>query len=63
MRKAALFTSGVIFAAAAVVHAVRLITDFEIVVGGVVVPLWVSFPGVLVAALLAVWMAVAGRRS
>ena len=37
MQKAALYTSGVIFAAAAVAHLVRLITGFEIVVGGVTV--------------------------
>ena len=63
MQKAALYTAGVIFAAAAVAHLVRLITGFEIVVGGVVAPVWVSFPGALVAALLAVWMVVAARRS
>ncbi len=63
MQKAALYTSGVIFAAAAVAHVVRLTTGFEIVVGGVVVPVWVSFPGALIAALLAVWMAFAARRS
>ncbi len=61
MQKAALYTSGVIFAAVAVAHLVRLITGFEIVVGGVIVP--VSFLGALIAALLAVWMAVAARRS
>ena len=63
MQQAALYTSGVIFAAGAVGHAVRLTTGFEIVIAGVAVPLWVSFPGVLVAALLATWMAVAARRS
>jgi hypothetical protein len=63
MQKAALYTSGVIFAAGTVAHAVRLATGFEIVINGVVVPVWVSFPGVLVAALLATWMAVAARRS
>jgi hypothetical protein len=35
---------------------------FEIVIGGIVLPTWVSFPGVLAAALLAVWMVVAARR-
>ena len=60
MQKAALYTSGVVFAAVAVTHAVRLATGIEIVVGGVVAPVWVSFPGALIAALLAVWMAVAG---
>jgi hypothetical protein len=63
MQKAALYTSGVIFAVGAVAHLVRLTTGFEIVVGGVVAPVWVSFPGALIAALLAVWMAVAARRS
>ena len=63
MRKAALYTSGAVFAAVAVAHVVRLITGFEIVVGGVIVPEWVSFIGALIAALLAAWMVVAARRS
>lgn len=63
MQKAALYTSGVIFAAVAVAHGVRVTTGIEIVIGGVVLPLWLSFPGALIAALLAVWMAVAARRS
>lgn len=62
MQKAALYTSGVIFAVGAVGHLVRLIAGFEIVVGGVVVPVWVSAPGVLIAAILAAWMGVAARR-
>ena len=44
MQKAALYTSGVVFAAGAVAHGVRLTTGVEIVVDGVVVPVWVSFP-------------------
>jgi hypothetical protein len=63
MQKAALYTSGVFFAVGAIAHLVRLITGFEIVVGGVVAPVWVSFPGTVVAALLAIWMVVAARRS
>ncbi len=63
MQKTALYTSGAVFAAVAVAHVVRLITGFEIVVGGVIVPVWVSFLGALIAVLLAVWMAVAARRS
>jgi hypothetical protein len=63
MQKAALYTSGVIFAAGTVGHVVRLITGFEIIIGTVVVPAWVSFPGALIAALLAVWMVVAAQRS
>jgi hypothetical protein len=63
MQKAALYTSGVIFAAGAVFHVVRLIAGFEIVVGGLGVPFWGSFPGALVGASLAVWMVVAARRT
>ncbi len=63
MQQAALYTSGVIFAAVAVAHVVRLATGFGIVVGGMTVPMWVSFLGALIAALLAVWMAVATRRT
>ncbi|NQV21731.1 MAG: hypothetical protein HQ511_09980 [Rhodospirillales bacterium] len=63
MQKAALYTSGIFFALSTLGHAVRLMTGLEIVIGGVVVPLWVSFPGVLIAAALAVWMVTAARRS
>ncbi len=63
MQKAALYTSAVIFAVVAVAHAVRLTVGLEIVVGGVAAPLWVSYPGVLIAALLTAWMAVAAARS
>jgi hypothetical protein len=35
----------------------------EIVIGGLVVPVWGSAPGALIAALLALWMVVAARRS
>jgi hypothetical protein len=63
MQKAALYASGVFFTVGAVAHVVRLATGFEIVIAGIVVPLWLSFPAVLIAALLAVWMLVAARRS
>ena len=62
MQKPALYTSGAIFTAVAVAHVVRLATGFEIVVGGGVVPVWVSGLGALTAALLAVWMVAAVRR-
>ena len=38
MQKAALYTSGVIFAAFAVAHVVRLVTGFQIVVGNFAPP-------------------------
>lgn len=63
MQKAALYTSGVVFVTVAVAHVVRLTTGVGIVVDGVILPVWVSFLGALIAALLAIWMAVAARRS
>jgi hypothetical protein len=63
IQNAALYTAGVIFAAGAVGHVVRLIRSFEFVIDGFVVPVWVSYPGAFIAALLAVWMVVAARRS
>ena len=62
MQKAALYTSGAIFAVGAVGHAVRLISGFEIVIDTLVLPLWVSGPGAAASALLAAWMVVAARR-
>jgi len=46
----------VLFALIAVVHLFRLIWGFEVVVSGIVVPQWVSLPGVIVAAGLAVML-------
>ena len=63
MQKAALYTSGANFAIGAVANGVRLFTGFEIVIAGFNVPVWVSFPGTLVAALLTIWMVAAARRS
>ena len=63
MQKVALYTSGIFFAVGAVAHVVRLVAGIEIIIGGLVVPVWGSFPGALIAALLAVWMVVAARRS
>ena len=63
MQKAALYTAGVFFTVGAAAHLVRLIIGFEIVVAEIAVPVWMSFPGALIAAALAVWMLVAARRS
>lgn len=63
MQKAALYTSAAFFTVGAIAHLVRLIVGFEIIISGIVVPIWASIPGVLIAALLAAWMAAAARRS
>ncbi len=63
LQKAALYTAGIFFAVGAIVHAIRLVTGFGIVVGTITVPVWVSIPALLAGVLLAIWMAVAARRS
>ena len=40
-----------------------LVHEFEISMAGVIVPVWVSYPGVLVAAALITWMVMAAWRS
>jgi membrane protein CcdC involved in cytochrome C biogenesis len=40
----------------AVLHAIRLTLQLEILVGGVLVPMWVSVFGVLVPGALAIWL-------
>ncbi len=63
MHKPALYTAGTVFAIVALVHVVRFFLGTEIVVGGGVIPVFVSLPAAIVSALLAAWMIVAARRS
>lgn len=62
MPKAALYVAGVIFTIAAVCHLLRMVAGFDIVIAANVVPMWVSLPGFIAAAVLAVWMFLAARR-
>jgi hypothetical protein len=55
-KNAALIAAGVIFVLIALLHLVRLITKFEVIVAGRKMPLWVSGIGLIVAGLLALWM-------
>lgn len=47
--------SGVIFAAVAVLHMLRLFYGWTAQIGGWDVPMWFSGGGLVVAALLALW--------
>ncbi len=44
MKKPALYTAGLVFAAVGVVHLARFFLDIEVVVGEVIVPLFPSLP-------------------
>jgi hypothetical protein len=50
-------TAVVLFGLIAIVHLLRLFTGWQVTVAGFVVPVWVSLPGLIVAAGLAlmVW--------
>lgn len=51
-----------IFALMAIAHAYRLATNCEVAVGGTVLPLWMSWIGLAVTALLAVMLWREARR-
>ena len=62
MKPASLLAVLVLFLVA-VVHLARLVLGTEVTVGGSVVPMWVSFPGFLVAGGLAVALWLEARSS
>ena len=45
--------ASLIFALMAVVHVIRLFTGFQVIAGSHAIPMWVSWVGILVPALLA----------
>lgn len=44
-----------IFAVMALIHVYRLVTHFQIILGSHTIPMWVSYVGVIIPALLS-WM-------
>ena len=62
MPKAALYTSGAVFAVVSALHGVRYALGSAITIGGTAFPVSGSLIAGIVAALLAAWMIVAGRK-
>jgi hypothetical protein len=54
--------AAVVFALIALVHLYRLIWGFEVVVSGTTVPQWISLPGLIIAAGLALMLWREARR-
>jgi hypothetical protein len=52
----------IIFALIALVHLFRLIWRFEVIVGGTMLPQWVSLPGAIIAVVLALMLWRESRR-
>jgi len=58
----ALNVAGVIFSIVALIHLLRLIFRFEVILEGKPVPLWANGIALIVAGALAAWMFAAARR-
>jgi hypothetical protein len=56
MKDTALKVSGVIFLLMAIMHLLRVILKIEVIIAGIVVPIWASAFGFVVLLLLALWM-------
>ncbi|HTM64318.1 MAG TPA: hypothetical protein VL360_07430 [Gammaproteobacteria bacterium] len=52
----ALFVAGIVFAIVAIIHLLRLVTKFDIIIAGKHIPLWVNVVGLIVAGGLSWWM-------
>lgn len=57
----ALTVAGIVFTIVAIVHLLRLLFSWEILIGGYVIPMWFSILGLIIAAILAIWMFIARR--
>ena len=56
MKDTALKVSGVIFLLVSVMHLLRVILKLDLIIAGVVVPIWVSIFGFVAPLLLSLWM-------
>lgn len=46
----------VVFTLVAVVHLLRIVMGWDVVVGGTVIPMWASYAGLIIAAGLAIML-------
>ncbi|CDZ76607.1 hypothetical protein BN59_00881 [Legionella massiliensis] len=56
MNRLPLIVAGIVFSIVALIHLLRLIYSWTIVVAGYVIPMWFSALGLFVATSLALWM-------
>ncbi len=59
--KMALKTAGTLFLLIAMVHLLRVILSWDVIIGGFIVPLWFSVVAALITLALSVWMFKAAR--
>lgn len=52
----ALFTAGIVFGLVALIHVLRLIYKFDLIIAGIKIPLWANMIGLVIAGGLSLWM-------
>ena len=52
----ALTMAGIIFALVALVHLLRLVYRFDVVIAGKSIPLWANVVGLLISGSMSIWM-------
>lgn len=57
-----LVVAGIIFSVMAVMHLLRLLYHWEVVIAGLIIPMWVSVLALIVGGILAIWLFVAASR-
>jgi hypothetical protein len=56
MKNSALIVAGIIFSLIALIHFLRLIYHWKIIIAGYIVPMSVSTIGLFITLILAIWM-------
>jgi len=55
----ALLVAGIVFGFIALIHLLRLIYKFDVIIAGKKIPLWANWIGLVIAGGLSVWMLMA----
>ncbi len=61
-KKIPLIVAGIIFSLVALIHLLRLIFGWEIIIDGNIVPMSVSTVGFIISLILAIWMFTASKK-
>jgi len=56
-----IFVSGVVFGLVAVIHAVRALYQWPVIIGSLDIPAWISWVAVIVSGSLCAWAFRSGR--
>jgi hypothetical protein len=62
MKKAAYYASSLMLAAGSAGHGVRFFAGIDVAIAGIIVPMWVSLPSMIIGGLLAIWITIGAWR-